>query len=301
MSMSTSVSTRIPFIKMHGVGNDFVVIDDLAARIPGTALPITPEFARHACDRRFGIGADQLLWLRRPLNSGAHARMEILNADGSVAEMCGNGIRAVALYLDRKFSAGQPSGSAPSDPRSAEVRIETLAGLKSVWVDGELATVDMGSPILGGGFPGIGEGLLIRGRELRFFEINVGNPHAVIFVDDVQAFPVADLGPQVEVNPRFPNRTNVEFVQVLEHQLRPKGSVIQVRVWERGAGITLACGTGACAAAVTALASGRVGPGPVEVRLPGGNLKIQWAGTGQPVTMTGPAVEVFRGEIPWGQ
>ncbi|MCM2277520.1 MAG: diaminopimelate epimerase [Oligoflexia bacterium] len=282
---------RIPFIKMHGLGNDFIVIDELEREIP---WPVTPEFARQACDRRFGIGADQLLWLKRPLAASAEARMEILNADGSVAEMCGNGIRAVGIFLARR-GLGKAAGATAN--AAGEYRIETLAGLKTVRVENGLVTVDMGAPTLGGGFPGIGEALLIKGRELRFFEVNMGNPHAVLFVDELAAYPIEEVGPQVETNPRFPKRTNVEFVQVLEHETRQKSSVIQVRVWERGAGITMACGTGACASAVAAIATGRVVQGPVEVRLPGGSLTIQWAGTGQPVLMTGPAVEVFRGEI----
>lgn len=268
---------RFRFTKMHGLGNDFVVVEDQ----PGFSL--TPEKAALICDRRFGIGADQILWLRRPHDAGSDTRMEIWNADGSTAEMCGNGIRAVALFIDRRAT-----------PRKPEYRIETLAGVKTVWMRGDRVRVDMGAPALGPGGAGVpdgGEPVDLPGRSemLRFFEVSMGNPHAVFFVEDVARFAVEQFGPLVEKHSRFPKRTNVEFVQV------ENDSTIRVRVWERGAGITLACGTGACASAVAALATGRV-RGPVRVRLPGGDLEIDWAGPGQSVFMTGPAVEVFSGE-----
>lgn len=285
---------------MHGLGNDFVVFDELG----GGPIPLGAESARRICDRRFGVGCDQILWLRKPRDPSCAARMEILNADGSVAEMCGNGIRAVALYLAReKKLAGEG--------RPGEFRIETLAGVKTVGIvggrdaQGDQVRVDMGAPALGGGF-GAGNGdrggapageelrLAGGGPALRFFEVSMGNPHAVIFVESFEGFSVAELGPRIESHPRFPARTNVEFVRVAGPR------AIEVRVWERGAGITLACGTGACASAVATLATGRVAggfQGPVEVRLPGGALQIDWAGEGRPVFMTGPAVEVFRGAL----
>jgi diaminopimelate epimerase len=267
----------IPFIKMQGLGNDFVVIDDLG-RPPGLAHAVDAGLARRICDRRFGVGADQVLWIRNPQARGADARMEILNADGSTAEMCGNGIRAVALHLFR-------NGPAPGRARYA---IETLAGLLAVEVHGDRVRVDMGVPRVG---PAAGETLAVDGRTLRFVEVNVGNPHAVFFVDDVAAVALERLGPLVENHARFaPARTNVEFVEVTG-----RGS-IRVRVWERGAGVTLACGTGACASAVAALATGRA-HGRLTVGLPGGDLLIGWEGEGKPVLMEGPAEEVFRGEF----
>lgn len=257
---------RLPFIKMQGLGNDFIVIDGL----DGSAAELTPDQARKLCDRRLGIGADQILHLKKPRAKGLDARMEILNADGSTAEMCGNGIRAVALFLHKKH------------PKPA-YDIETLAGIKHVKIHGDQVAVDMGSPAIGAV---AGEELQILGQSVHFHEISMGNPHAVIFENR----PVEKFGPEIEKHSRFPKRTNVEFVIV------QSPSQIDVKVWERGAGITLACGTGACASAVAAIATGRA-KSPLTVKLPGGELKIEWAGAGKPVIMTGPAVEVFRGEI----
>jgi diaminopimelate epimerase len=279
----------LEFTKMHGLGNDFIVLDDLR---PETAtderlksLLSQKTFIQKICDRRFGIGADQILWLRKPHEPGApgtgrrDVRMEILNADGSAAEMCGNGIRAVALYLNRHVFKNQ-----------TELRIETLAGVKTVSIEGDHVRVDMGVPKLGLGVANGGELISVDDQEFRFLEVNVGNPHAVIFTEKLSAVPVEKWGPQIECHSRFPARTNVEFVKVESpHELR-------VRVWERGAGITLACGTGACASAVAGLASRRL-QNPVEVKLPGGSLKITWNGASTPVMMTGPATEVYRGSF----
>lgn len=277
---------KIPFVKMHGLGNDFIVVDDHVRVLadwkvrPATEEcgPLTPELARAMCDRRFGIGADQILWLRTPVRpeAGAHVRMEILNADGSTAEMCGNGIRAVALYLKAEAFALR-----------GDYLVETLAGDLRVRLGDEGIEVDMGLP----GFGAKAETLRAGGREFQFHEISMGNPHAVIFVDPGERPEemAANYGPEIERLPRFPNRTNVEFVEVTSP------SAIQVRVWERGAGLTLACGTGACAAAVATLATGR-GSGRLRVNLPGGDLRIAWAGPEYSVIMEGPATEVFRGE-----
>ncbi len=275
----------LPFIKMQGLGNDFVVIDDLERAAP--AVEITAELAARICDRRFGIGADQILWLRPAHGSaggaaqrGADARMEILNADGSTAEMCGNGIRAVGLYLSRGKFAGRP-----------QLRIETLAGLKIIDVlgpsaDGDEFRVDMGVPTVASK----PEALKLKDRALDFIEVNVGNPHAVFFAENAAGVPLESLGPEIEHHPRFPKRTNVEFVEI------QGPAQAKVRVWERGAGITLACGTGACASGVAAIATGRA-KSPVDIHLPGGRLRITWS-PGQPVLMEGPAKEVFRGEFP---
>jgi len=266
----------LPFTKMQGLGNDFIVIDDIGPK-PATQTPLTADFARKICDRRFGVGADQILWLRKPQNPSTDVRMEILNADGSEAEMCGNGIRAVALYLNQH-----------GINKKLEYGVETLAGLLTVRIQGQEVLVDMGKPGLGAGFSQEGEPIQIQGKEFRFYEVSMGNPHAVFFVKNVAEFPVEELGPIVEKHPRFPKRTNVEFVEV------QNPNSIQVRVWERGAGITLACGTGACAAAVASLATGKT-QGVVDVHLPGGKLRISWAGNMNPVMMEGPAQEVFRG------
>ena len=256
---------------MQGIGNDFVVIDDLR-RKDGLLTPLTPELARRICDRRFGIGADQILWLKPPEDASADARMEIYNGDGTIAEMCGNGIRAVTLHLFGEVGRSY--------------RIETLAGIKTVELKpGNHVRVDMGPPVLG--LPE-GELLSLGKKQVHFFEVSVGNPHAVVFVDQFEVGLVEGLGPLIERHPRFPKRTNVEFVRVTG----PRS--IQVKVWERGAGVTLACGTGACAAAVAALETGRV-RGPVEVELPGGKLVIEWDGGS--VFLEGPAEETFRGEF----
>jgi diaminopimelate epimerase len=268
----------LSFTKMQGLGNDFIVLDDLEFP-PATSGQISSRLAQKLCDRRFGIGADQILWLKKAQSSENDFRMEILNADGSQAEMCGNGIRAVALYRHSS-----------QKKQSQEYRIETLGGVKLARVQGSLVSVDMGIPSLGKGFENQGEEIEVLGKKLRFYEVDVGNPHAVIFVDQVESFPVEQFGPEIEKHPRFPERTNVEFVELINpHSIR-------VRVWERGAGITLACGTGACAAVVASLQTKKT-LNPVQVSLPGGELQIQWRGEKSSIMMEGPALEVFRGQL----
>ncbi len=297
----------VPFLKMHGLGNDFVLIDDLVGpfqeggvrREPG-APGITPELAARMGHRQFGVGFDQLLWLRVagtpwtvtrgrvPADAPqADARMEIFNPDGSMAEMCGNGVRAAALYL---FRYGPKPGQ-------SLYRIETLGGLKEIEVRDGRMTVDMGPPLLGTGLEGeaLGSDIDFGGSTHLGHEVNMGNPHAVFFVPCLKEIPFEKWGPEAERHARFPNRANIEFVEV------DGPSDLRVRVWERGAGPTLACGTGACAAAVAALQTHRVKLDPqtgfVGVHLPGGKLEISWRGPGTPVLMRGPAAEVFRGEF----
>ena len=270
---------ELAFTKMQGLGNDFVVVDDLFESAT-QGHPLRSWDAQRICDRRFGVGADQILWLKQALSHSCDARMEILNADGSTAEMCGNGIRAVALYLkDRSLE------------KKDEYTIETLAGLMRVHVQGDEVRVDMGVPQFSrAGF--CAEKIQAADRTFEFYDVNMGNPHAVIFVEDVDVIPLEGYGPILEKHPRFPQRTNVEFVQVLSpHSIR-------VRVWERGAGVTLACGTGACASAVATLASQR-GEGELDVLLPGGRLKVSWLGSKHSVFMTGPAARVYRGVYDW--
>jgi diaminopimelate epimerase len=286
----------ISFTKMHGIGNDFIVVDDFFPVSPNaqpaqTSLPPTPlneKIARAMCDRRFGIGADQILWLKPAQAKSSDFRMDILNADGSVAEMCGNGIRAAVLYFHDRFHSRNPARNPGSQKNRYEV--ETLAGLKWADVHGRNVRVDMGEPRLLGGFPQQGEDLEVgpqgSRKKLSFFEVSMGNPHAVFFTDE----PIEKYGAEIETHSRFPERTNVEFVKVEGPQ------TIRVRVWERGAGITLACGTGACASAVASLATKRV-QSPVTVKLPGGDLLIHWNGQG-PILMEGPAEEVFSGQYP---
>ncbi len=273
---------KIHFTKMHGLGNDFVMID---AR--KKAIPNLKKKARLICDRRFGIGCDQLLVIMP--SKKADVKMLILNADGSEAEMCGNGIRCFAKYLwDRKD---------PKIRKKKELAVETLAGIiRPRIVSDKLVCVDMGEPVLDAPLvPARFEGhvvdklIEVGGRPYRITAVSMGNPHCVIFTDSVDAVPLELEGPPLEHNPDFPKRTNVEFVEVLD-----KGRV-KVRVWERGSGATLACGTGACAVAVASALNGKTGR-RVRVDLPGGTLKIEW-GKDNHVYMTGPATEVFAGEI----
>jgi diaminopimelate epimerase len=291
----------IPFTKMHGLGNDFIVIDGLSVhheKFLDQKKTLTPEFARKVCDRRYGIGADQILWLKPPKTKKAVAVMEVINADGTKAEMCGNGIRAVALYLDRGNQGKKtPSnGSKASKPKSKSSKvypIETGAGLLLVEVSGDDVRVDMGPPKLGQTL----EKLDVGSKVVSFREVSMGNPHAVILVSDLKNYPAEIEGPAIEKNARFPKRTNVEFVEVMKAGAKKGTGKIKVRVWERGAGFTLACGTGACASAVVAIAAGKV-QSPVEVELPGGSLLIEWSGDPRhSVFMSGPAEEVFRGAI----
>lgn len=277
----------LTFTKMHGLGNDFIVIEDLSE-----AWDFAPEAVMWLCDRHFGIGADGLILVRRSVRPDAEFSMLYYNADGSLAEMCGNGIRCFAKYLvDRELIA----------PGAVDLVIDTLGGPKSVTVvrggDGlmESATVDMGEPLLTpAAIPARFDGnrvldapLATELGDITVTAVSMGNPHAVIWVDDVDEAPVESLGPVVEIHERFPRHTNVEFVQVLA------ADRVRMRVWERGVGETLACGTGACAVAVAAALTGRTGRS-VTVELPGGELDIAWAEDGR-VHMTGSATEVFDG------
>jgi len=276
---------EVSFTKMHGCGNDFVIID--ATRTLKNWRPSALQ-AAYLLDRHFGIGGDQLLLLYS--SDCADARMAIFNADGSEVEMCGNGIRCCALYLkDRGIVSGN------------EQVIETLAGPIKPIIQGDLVRVNMGMPILDANDIPVA-GITGRVIEVPVPEINsafplpgvtcvsMGNPHAVFFVDDADAVPLEEVGSQVERLPLFPNRTNVEFAQVVARDS------IRMRVWERGSGITLACGTGACGTVVAGILTARL-DSRVTVILDGGDLTIDWAGEGSPVWMTGPAREVFNGTV----
>jgi diaminopimelate epimerase len=272
------MKSKVFFWKMHGLGNDFLVFENAT---------IDEAKAQRWCDRRFGIGADQILKLKKPDSKSADAVMEIWNADGSRAEMCGNGIRAVALYLKRGCE------NLAIEKGKSKYRIETGAGVLEVEIlksgqSSDFVRVDMGAPKIGA----FGEKLEYSENETVFFyEVSMGNPHAVIETADLSGVFLEKVGPLIELNSRFPKKTNVEFFQVRA------GNVLDARVWERGAGITLACGTGACATGVTGIKLGRV-KSPTTVRLPGGDLKIEWSGkAGDSVFMSGPAEFVFRGEI----
>lgn len=281
----------LEFTKAHGAGNDFIMIEDL-----GAELELAPEAVEYLCDRHFGIGADGLILVRPASSPDADCFMLYYNSDGTTAEMCGNGIRCFAKFVvDR--------GLVPD--AGDELAVETLAGIKNVVCtrgeDGlvESVRVDMGAPILDPAsvpttLSGV-DGAAAFDVELTspvgtfvVSAVSMGNPHCIIFVDDPWATDVEHIGPVLEHAPEFPNRTNVEFASVQDGR-------IVLRVWERGCGETLACGTGACATAVAAAATGRSGR-TVEVELPGGDLLIEW-GSDDRVYMTGPAREVWRGTV----
>jgi diaminopimelate epimerase len=258
------------FHKMHGLGNDFVVID--ARRGP---VSVDAPLARAIADRRTGIGCDQLILLEP--SEAADLRMRIFNPDGGEVEACGNAARCVTLL----------EGGAPT--------IETRGGTISGRANGAGASVDMGLPRFGWeeiplAYPIDTAALPVAWEELqRPFAVNVGNPHVVFFVNrPVETIKLDRLGPLVENDPLFPDRVNVNVAQIDDQAIR-------LRVWERGAGLTQACGTGACATAVAAIATRRA-RSPVEVHLPGGTLTIEWT-RGEPIRMTGPAAHVFTGEI----
>jgi len=278
------VTRELAFTKMHGAGNDFVVLDGVRDELPD----IEPLAAR-LLDRHFGIGGDQLLVVRE--SRAADFRMEIYNPDGSQVEMCANGIRAFYKYL-------RDRGHTDAD----EIGVETLSGVvRPRWAGENRVTVDMGLPVLepakipttlaSGDGPVLDVPLEVDGVPLRVSAVSLGNPHAVIAVDDPDTAPVERLGPLIENHPLFPNRVNVEFIHAVDR------SRIRQRTWERGTGETLACGSGACAVAVVSMLRGVVDR-QVTVELRGGELRISWERDDAHVMMTGPAAEVFRGSFP---
>ncbi len=276
---------RLPFTKMQGAGNDFVVLDATSR-----ALDVTPELARRLGDRRFGVGADQILVVERSTTPGIDFRYRIFNNSGDEVEHCGNGARCFVRYVH---------GRGLTDKRT--VRVETVNNVLELQLrDDGRVTVDMSRPVFDlAHVPFVAEGLVPRregsldlwpleGAELAV--LSMGNPHAVMRVDDVDAAPVAALGPRIETHARFPRRVNVGFLQVLSRH------EVHLRVFERDAGETLACGTGACAAVVAGIRLGWLGP-RVEVHARGGDLLIEWPDDDAHVLMTGPAETVFEGEI----
>jgi diaminopimelate epimerase len=261
------------FIKMNALGNDFILIDSRSGSLEGINLS---EFAVKLCDRHYGIGADDLL-IAGPSTS-ADVRMRVFNPDGSEAEMCGNGIRCFAKYIYESLGK-----------KKEMISVETLGGIilpSILEYKGKtaLVEVDMGKPK-----NIINSHLKIQDMEFDVTLVSMGNPHCVIFVDDISKVDIDDIGSQIETHKMFPNRTNVEFVQAVS-----KKEAI-VKVWERGAGETLACGTGACASAVAGVTLGKFGR-DVLIRLPGGNLDIEWQ-EDEHVIMRGTAETVFEGEI----
>ncbi|MFL9924256.1 diaminopimelate epimerase [Herbaspirillum lusitanum] len=280
---------KIKFTKMHGAGNDFVVIDAIHQDIQ-----LTPAQWKFIGDRRFGIGADQMLVVEKPQGSGVDFRYRIYNSDGGEVEQCGNGARAFVKFVTDKGL---------TDKRA--IRVETMSGIiePQLEADGRI-TVNMGAPILEpqlvpfdtAGLQAQTEAsdklwpLEVNGKTVMISVVSMGNPHAVQIVSDSEAAPVLIDGPLIENHARFPRRVNAGFMQVVD------AHHVNLRVFERGAGETLACGTGACAAVVAGILRGAL-QSPVAVQTHGGVLSIAWAGEGQPVLMTGPAVSVFEGEI----
>ncbi len=277
------------FFKVHGLGNDFILVDLVKQEWPGGEEDL-PGAARRLCHRQFGIGADGLVLVRT--SQKADVFMQIINADGSEAEMCGNAIRCVAKYLYERGGI-----------KKEVMHIETRAGVmvpRLVLEKGRVRAVrvDMGAPRLERqdipmiGSPGrvVSEPLVVEGQTFHVTAVSMGNPHCVLFVPEVDQVDLSVLGPKLEKHPLFPRKTNVEFVQVLSRD------EVKVRVWERGAGPTLACGTGACATVVAGVMNNYTGR-VVKVHLPGGTLHIEWMEDDH-LYMTGPAEEVFCGQIP---
>ena len=282
---------RLKFTKMQGVGNDFVVLDGISRHVE-----ITPQRAKQIADRHFGVGCDQVLLVERPQRKDADFRYRIWNADGGEVEQCGNGARCFVRFVHDKGLT-----------KKKEIRVETLSGIivPRLEADGQVS-VDMGAPIFepervpfdARGMEPMQGGrrwpLELAGRQAHVAVLSMGNPHAVQTVADVDSAPVTTEGPLIERHPRFPRRVNAGYMQVLSR------SRIRLRVWERGAGETLACGTGACAAVVAGIREGLLDDS-VQVDTRGGQLTIRWTGGENnlncAVWMTGPAVAVFEGEI----
>jgi diaminopimelate epimerase len=272
----------VRFTKMHGLGNDFVVLDLISQRYRPTA-----DDMRAIGNRNFGIGCDQILLVEAPSSPDNDFKYRIFNADGGEVEQCGNGARCFAKYVRDKGLIGKKN-----------IRVETAGGIIELHIeDNDDIRVDMGAPIFEAAkIPFQAEetalqyALTIDEQSYNIGAVSMGNPHAILRVDDIDTADVASLGPKIEQHPRFPNRVNAGFMQVLDRQH------IRLRVFERGAGETLACGTGACAAAVHGIQQGWL-DSPVTVQLPGGKLSIAWRGEKQHVEMTGPASHVFEGKI----
>ena len=274
------------FTKMHGLGNDFVLINRFQEEVSRPA-----QLAQEMCDRNFGIGADGLILVLPAQKPEADFRMRIFNPDGSEPEMCGNGIRCFAKYLyDQELT------------EKKQVNVETLAGIikpELLFEAGKVnqVKVDMGEPALKRSqIPMKGpeqdqivdETLTVKEQEVEISCVSMGNPHCVIFIEDAEAAPVRELGPKIETHDVFPENTNVEFIEVMNKE------ELKMRVWERGAGVTLACGTGACGSTVASILRGATN-NQVTVHLLGGDLIIEWAANNH-VYMTGPATEVFTGQ-----
>lgn len=278
--MATKKKAR-PFVKMYATGNDFVVLESMSG-----PLSSPKSTAKSICNRATGIGCDQLLVLQKSRRKEVDFKMQAFNPDGSEAEMCGNGIRCVAKHVfDSKLS------------KKKTIAIETKGGIKTITQKAKQYVVNMGEPAVKGKDIGvnlngriINRPLKMDGKEFRITCVGMGNPHCVVFIENVPDFPVAKFGPMIETYHAFPKKINVEFVEAMNEK------EIQFRVWERGTGETSGCGTGACAAAVAGVLNGQT-ERTVTIKMPGGNLKINWDRPSNEITMTGPAETVFSGEI----
>jgi len=273
----------IKFTKMHGLGNDFVVIDAINQHIS-----LSAEQIKFIADRNFGIGCDQLLLVEKPISNNADFKYRIFNADGSEVAQCGNGARCFARFVrDKKLS------------KKENIIVDTDSGQLILNFDSDgLITVNMGIPKhlpkeipLSTEQEALSYKLSINHTEINFGAASMGNPHAVITVENIKTEPVAKIGKALESHPFFPERANIGFMQIINRQH------IKLRVYERGAAETLACGSGACAAAVIGIEQNKLDQTNITVDLPGGQLEINWAGRGQPVFMKGPATSVFEGQI----
>ncbi len=275
------MTIRLKFTKMQGLGNDFVMLDGVRQRIE-----LSPAQIARLADRHFGVGCDQVLLVERPSRADVDFRYRIFNADGAEVEQCGNGARCFVHFVrDRGLTAKRT------------IRVETLGGViePTLEADGQVR-VDMGVPRFeSDAIPFVGDSatatqsLDVAGESVTISALSMGNPHAVQLVPDVEAAPVAAQGPLLERHPHFPRGVNASYMQVVDR------ANIRLRVWERGAGETLACGTGACAAVVAGIRRGLL-DSTVRVGTRGGELAIRWDGPGEPVLMTGPATTVFEGE-----
>ncbi|TIC86955.1 diaminopimelate epimerase [Crenobacter intestini] len=273
---------KVKFSKMHGLGNDFIVIDGVRQTVT-----LTTEKIRQLGDRHFGVGFDQLLLVESPESADNDFRYRIFNNDGGEVEQCGNGARCFVKFVTEQRLTNKRA-----------LRVETQRGVIVPEMDAQGAiSVDMGRPRFApeeipfvAEAPGLRYPLNLGSEAVEVSCVSMGNPHAVIVVDDVDSYPVGDVGPRVESHPCFPQRVNAGFMQVLNR------TEIRLRVFERGAGETFACGTGACAAVVAGIRQGLL-ENEVKVHTRGGDLTISWQGDDTPVRMTGPAVTVFTGEV----
>ncbi len=272
---------RVDFTKMHGAGNDFVVFD-----APADQALLTPELLRRLADRRTGIGFDQALLLEKPRRAGSGVFYRIFNADGDEVEQCGNGARCIAALLHHRGAAG-----------NGALTLDSPAGVVQARIDGTSVSVDMGVPNFDPRslpFEAQSEAdsysLDVAGGTVAIGAVSLGNPHAVLSVASVEAAPVATLGPAIERHPRFPRRVNAGFLEIVDR------AQLRLRVWERGVGETRSCGTGACAAVAVGRRRGLLEE-EVRVNVRGGELRVNWAGPGERIWLTGPAGISFEGHV----